>query len=31
MAKKCYQREYDARMGKLQQKNYASISNQGDE
>jgi len=31
MAKKCYQREHDARNGKLQQGNYASISNQGDE
>ncbi len=30
-AKNCYQREHDARNGKLQQGNYASISNQGDE
>jgi len=31
MAKNCYQREHDARNGKLQQWNYASISNQSDE
>jgi hypothetical protein len=31
MAKNCYQREHDARNGKLQQGNYASTSNQGDE
>jgi hypothetical protein len=31
MAKKCYQKEHDARNGKLQQGNYASTSNQGDE
>ncbi len=31
VAKNCYQREHDARNGKLQQWNYASISNQGDE
>ncbi len=31
MAKNCYQKEHDARNGKLQQGNYASISNQGDE
>ncbi len=31
MAKNCYQREHDARNGKLQQRNYASTSNQGDE
>jgi hypothetical protein len=31
MANNCYQREHDARNGKLQQVNYASISNQGDE
>jgi len=31
MAKNCYQREHDARIGKLQQGNYASTSNQGDE
>ncbi len=31
MVKNCYQREHDARNGKLQQGNYASISNQGDE
>jgi hypothetical protein len=29
--KNCYQREHDARSGKLQQGNYASTSNQGDE
>jgi len=27
----CYQREHDARNGKLQQGNYASTNNQGDE
>jgi hypothetical protein len=27
----CYQKEHDARNGKLQQKNYALTSNQGDE
>jgi len=27
----CYQREHDARNGKLQQENYASTNNQGDE
>ncbi len=31
MAKNCYQREHDARNGKLQQGNYASTNNQGDE
>ncbi len=31
MLKNCYQREHDERNGKLQQGNYASISNQGDE
>jgi len=31
MAKNCYQKEHDARNGKLQQGNYASTSNQGDE
>jgi hypothetical protein len=31
MAKNYYQREHDARNGKLQQGNYASTSNQGDE
>jgi hypothetical protein len=31
MTKNCYQREHDAQNGKLQQGNYASISNQGDE
>jgi hypothetical protein len=31
MAKNCYQREHDAWNGKLQQGNYASTSNQGDE
>ncbi len=31
MAKNCYQKEHDAWNGKLQQGNYASISNQGDE
>jgi hypothetical protein len=31
MANNCYQREHDARNGKLQQGNYASTSNQGDE
>ncbi len=31
MAKNCYQREHDARNEKLQQGNYASTSNQGDE
>ncbi len=31
MAKNCYQREHDARNGKLQQGNYALTSNQGDE
>ncbi len=31
MAKNCYQREHDARNGKLRQGNYASTSNQGDE
>jgi len=31
MAKNYYQREHDAQNGKLQQRNYASISNQGDE
>ncbi len=31
MAKNCYQKEHDARNGKLQKGNYASTSNQGDE
>jgi len=31
MVKNCYQKEHDARNGKLQQGNYASTSNQGDE
>ncbi len=31
MAKNYYQREHDARNGKLQQENYASTSNQDDE
>ncbi len=31
MANNCYQREHDARNGKLQQRKYASTSNQGDE
>jgi hypothetical protein len=31
MAKNCYQKEHDARNGKMQQGNYASTSNQGDE
>jgi hypothetical protein len=31
MANNYYQREHDARNGKLQQVNYASTSNQGDE
>jgi hypothetical protein len=31
MAKNYYQREHDARNGKLQQRNYALTSNQGDE
>ncbi len=31
MAKNYFQREHDARNRKLQQRNYASISNQGDE
>jgi hypothetical protein len=31
MAKNCYQRKHDERNGKLQQDNYASTSNQGDE
>ncbi len=31
MAKTCYEREHDARNGKLQQGNYVSTSNQGDE
>jgi len=31
MAKNCYQRGHDARNGKLQQGNYASTNNQGDE
>jgi hypothetical protein len=31
MANNCYQREHDAWNGKLQQGNYASTSNQGDE
>jgi len=31
MAKNCYQKEHDAQNGKLQQGNYASINNEGDE
>ncbi len=31
MAKNCYQKEHDAQNRKLQQANYASTSNQGDE
>jgi len=31
MVKNGYQKEHDARNGKLQQGNYASTSNQGDE
>jgi hypothetical protein len=31
MAKNYYKKEHDARNGKLQQRNYASTSNQGDE
>jgi hypothetical protein len=31
MANNCYQMEHDARNGKLQQGNYASTNNQGDE
>ncbi len=31
MTNNCYQREHDAWNGKLQQENYASTSNQGDE
>jgi hypothetical protein len=31
MANNCYQKEHDARNGKLQQGNYASTNNQGDE
>jgi len=31
MAKNCYQKEHDARNGKLQQGNYASTNNQDDE
>jgi len=31
MTKNYYQRDHDARNGKLQQRNYASTSNQGDE
>jgi hypothetical protein len=31
MVKKYYQKEHDARNGKLQQGNYESTSNQGDE
>jgi hypothetical protein len=31
MVNNYYQREHDARNGKLQQRNYALISNQGDE
>jgi hypothetical protein len=31
MAKKNYQKEHDAQNGKLQEGNYASTSNQGDE
>jgi hypothetical protein len=31
MVKNYYQKEHDARNGKLQQGNYASTSNQGDE
>jgi hypothetical protein len=31
MTKNCYQRKHDAQNGKLQQGNYASTNNQGDE
>jgi hypothetical protein len=31
MTNNCYQKEHDARNEKLQQENYASTSNQGDE
>ncbi len=31
MAKKCYKRKHDAWNGMLQQGNYASTNNQGDE
>jgi hypothetical protein len=31
MVKNCYQKEHDARNEKLQQGNYASTNNQGDE
>jgi hypothetical protein len=31
MAKNCYQKKHDAQNGKLQKRNYASTSNQGDE
>jgi hypothetical protein len=31
MTNNYYQKEHDARNGKLQQGNYASINNQGDE
>jgi hypothetical protein len=31
MTNNCYQKEHDAGNGKLQQWNYASTSNQGDE
>ncbi len=31
MAKNCYQKEHNARNGKVQQGNYASTNNQGDE
>ncbi len=31
MTKNCYQREHDAWNGKLQQANFASTSNQGNE
>jgi hypothetical protein len=31
MAKNCYQKEHDAHNRKLQQENYPSINNQGDE
>jgi hypothetical protein len=31
MAKICYQIKHDAQNGKLQQGNYPSINNQGDE
>jgi hypothetical protein len=31
MANNCYQREHDVQNGKLQQGNYASTNNQGDE